>query len=125
MKLDIRDVQFTSTQPAGNHIAIVTARHIPTGISFQMHGSLDAQDRLALVEYLRVEINKQIKAGSPDKLVRINKDGALRILNGVEGSVFVVYSETESPRGQIVHVTDTAGNVWSLSPDQYEVFEQP
>lgn len=123
MRLDINDIQFTTT--TRDKTNQVSARHIPTGVSVNVERCYDEGDRWEMVEHLREAIRNHTPAGKPDKLVRINKDGAVRILNGVPGSVFVVHAETESPRGQIMHVTDTAGNIWSLGPDQYELFEQP
>lgn len=122
MRIDIRDCEFTSTQRAGTGTAWITAKHLPTGVTVEMAGTLCGDDKLRMVEYLRERIKQRVEPGEPDKMVVVTADGVARILGAVEGSVYVVHSETPSPRGQIMHVTDSAGNVWSLGPGQYELF---
>jgi hypothetical protein len=130
MRLDEYDCAFEceSSGPASRPVATSAVLHKPSGISTRCDGDLrDPNTKRVLMDLLRQKIRQERKAGKPDRLVRLTREGSYRIPNSGPGMVYVVGDQTPSHCGTYtnVHVTDSAGNIWTLGKGHYEVFEQP
>jgi hypothetical protein len=129
MQFDTYDVQITNTV-SGREFTM-HFQHIPTGIAVERKIALDATDPYGYDTFenaltmmyglLREEINTAIPGGQPDKLVRLTEAGRSRILSAKAGWIYVVHRTTPNATFKpTVHVKDSAGNTWTLGPDDYE-----
>jgi hypothetical protein len=127
MQYDRQDVQVTTTVKSSE--LTISLQHKPTGTvvkrTFTIDHRLEADDTIArnsdlMHSLLRDAIGNHLQPGQPDRLVRITAEGVRdRIPWAKTGWLFVVHFTTPGPRGEIVHVKDSAGHAWTLGVGDY------